>query len=263
MRILISNDDGIYAPGVRALANTLHRSGHAVTVVCPDRERSATGHALTMHKPLRVEAAIEGLFDAGLPAWAVTGTPSDSVKLGLDALLSERPELVVSGINQGPNLGFDVLYSGTVSAAMEGAMEGLPSIAVSLASHRSKDFQPAADFVARLVRAIEPEPFAEPFLLNVNVPPLVAAEIEGVRVCQLGIRRYRDLFEKRVDPRGGVYYWLAGEVLEDEEAQDSDVVAIRERCISLTPLKYNLTYEPGLAALRDRSLEKLLLAWTD
>jgi 5'-nucleotidase len=258
MRILISNDDGIYAPGVRALANTLHRVGHAVTVVCPDRERSATGHALTMHKPLRVERAVEGMFVPGLVAWAVSGTPSDSVKLGLDALVGERPQLVVSGINRGPNLGSDVLYSGTVSAAMEGAMEGLPAIAVSLASRTDSDFQPAADFVARLVEALDVEPFDEPFLLNVNVPGLETGEIEGVRLCRLGIRRYRDLFEKRVDPRGGVYYWLAGEVLEEEEAPDSDVAAIRERCISLTPLRYNLTYEPGFEALRSRPLEKLL-----
>jgi len=258
MRILISNDDGIYAPGVRVLANTLHGAGHAVTVVCPDRERSATGHALTMHKPLRAEPAVEGFFAPGLTAWAVTGTPSDSVKLGLDAIVDGRPDLVVSGINRGPNLGSDVLYSGTVSAAMEGALEGIASIAVSLASHKSLDFQPAADFIARLVAGLEPEPLEAPFLLNVNVPPLPTGELVGVRVCRLGMRRYRDLFERRVDPRGGAYYWLAGEVIEEEAAPDSDVAAIRAGCIALTPLHANLTYEPALAVLRGRNWEKFL-----
>jgi 5'-nucleotidase len=259
MHILISNDDGIYAPGVRVLANTLFEAGYTVTVVCPDRERSATGHALTMHKPLRVEAAVPGFYAEGLVAWAVSGTPSDAVKLGLDALITERPDLVVSGINRGANLGSDVLYSGTVSAAMEGAMEGLPSIAVSLASYDSVDYQPAADFVARFVAVLEREPLQEPFLLNINVPALPTTEMAGVRVTRLGIRRYRDQFEKRHDPRGNVYYWLAGVVIEGEEAPDSDVAALKEGCIAITPLKYNLTYEPALPLLVERNFEKLLI----
>ncbi|MBW4698623.1 MAG: 5'/3'-nucleotidase SurE [Aphanocapsa lilacina HA4352-LM1] len=256
MRILVSNDDGILAQGIRTLANTLHRAGHTVTVVCPDRERSATGHALTMHKPLRAEA-VENLFEPGLAAWAINGTPSDSVKLGLDALLGERPDLVVSGINCGANLGSDVLYSGTVSAAMEGTIEGLPSIAVSLASRSRCDFQPAADFLVRFVRALEVQPLPEAFLLNVNVPALPESEILGARVCRLGMRRYRDQFVKRVDPRGVNYYWLAGEVIESEEAPDSDVVAVGEGCIAITPLKYDLTYEPGIGLLGARQWEKI------
>lgn len=250
MRILISNDDGVYAQGVRVLANTLHTQGHKVTVVCPDRERSATGHALTLHKPLRVEE-IKGLFEPGLPVWATNGTPSDCVKLALDALLGERPDLVVSGINRGPNLGSDVLYSGTVSAAMEGAMEGLASIAVSLASYTLEEYQPAAEFIGRFVNGLGERPFKDVFLLNVNVPPLPGSDIAGIRVCRLGLRRYRDLFEKRVDPRGRTYYWLAGEVIEGGEEPDTDVAAICNNYISLTPLKYNLTYEPALPALED------------
>ncbi len=258
MHILISNDDGIYAPGVRVLANTLDAAGYTVTVVCPDRERSATGHALTMHKPLRVEAAVPGFYADGVAAWAVSGTPSDAVKLGLDALITERPDLIISGINRGANLGSDVLYSGTVSAAMEGAMEGLPSIAVSLASYEIADYQPAADFIARFVTVLEREPLQESFLLNINVPALPTAEIAGVRIARLGIRRYRDQFQKRFDPRGNVYYWLAGIVIEGEEAPDSDVAALKEACIAITPLKYNLTYEPAFVPLTERNFEKLL-----
>ncbi|AGY56508.1 5'/3'-nucleotidase SurE [Gloeobacter kilaueensis] len=257
MRILVSNDDGILAQGIRILANTLFEAGHAVTVVCPDRERSATGHALTMHKPLRAEP-FGDLFAPGLAAWAVNGTPSDSVKLGLDALLGEKPDLVISGINRGPNLGSDVLYSGTVSAAMEGAIEGLPSIAVSLAGRSHLDFLPAARFVCRLVRALSLRPLAETFLLNVNVPALPESEILGSRVCRLGMRRYRDQFIERTDPRGATYYWLAGEVIESAEAADSDVVAVREGYIAITPLKYDLTYEPGLGQLESWDLAKLL-----
>ncbi len=256
MRILVSNDDGIYAPGIRVLANTLHRLGHQVTVVCPDRERSATGHALTMHKPLRVEA-VSDLYDLGLPAWAVTGTPSDSVKLGLDAILDQKPELVVSGINRGANLGSDVLYSGTVSAAMEGAIEGIPSLAVSLVSYQSPEFQPAADFVGRFIEALVARPLSDRFLFNINVPALPSEELLGVRVCRLGMRRYRDQFIKRVDPRGINYYWLAGEVIEDEAAPDTDVTAIREGFIAVTPLKYDLSYEPGLKLLEDWEVEKI------
>ena len=144
MRLLISNDDGIFAPGVRTLANTMNAAGHQVTVVCPDRERSATGHGITLHQPIRANL-VEGVYDEGITAWACSGTPADCVKLALWSLLDEKPDYVLSGINQGANLGTDVLYSGTVSAAMEGIMEGIPSIALSLTSFTLKDFQPAAD----------------------------------------------------------------------------------------------------------------------
>ena len=149
MNILISNDDGIYAPGVRALAEALSDSSHRITGVCPDRERSATGHALTLQEPLRVDQ-ISGVYPAGIEAWACSGTPSDTVKLALDALLSDRPDLVLSGINRGANLGTDVLYSGTVSAAMEGVLEGIPSIAFSLTSFAHLDFSAAANFAKKM-----------------------------------------------------------------------------------------------------------------
>ena len=151
IKILISNDDGIFALGVRTLANTLAEAGYDVTVVCPDRERSATGHGLTLHQPIRAQI-VEDFFNPKITAWSCSGTPSDCVKLALSTLVESPPDFIVSGINHGSNLGTDVLYSGTVSAAMEGIIEGIPSIAMSLASFSSRQFQPGADFAVRLIK---------------------------------------------------------------------------------------------------------------
>lgn len=258
MKLLISNDDGIFALGVRSLANGLAEAGHDVTVVCPDRERSATGHGLTLHQPIRAEI-VESIFHPSIKAWACSGTPSDCVKLALWALLDSSPDFVLSGINQGSNLGTDVLYSGTVSAAMEGVIEGIPSIALSLTSFSSKEFQPAVTFAKTLLAQLATEPVPELMLLNVNVPAVKLEEIAGVAIARQGVRRYIDVFEKRVDPRGKTYYWLAGELLEDVEPEEglnlsqdipTDVQAIRNNFITVTPLQYNLTYAAGLNPLQ-------------
>jgi 5'-nucleotidase len=272
MRLLISNDDGIFASGIHVLANTLAGAGHEVTVVCPDQERSATGHGLTLHDPIRAEA-IEGIFTPEVKAWACSGTPADCVKLALGAILETPPDMVLSGINQGANLGTDVLYSGTVSAAMEGVIEGIPAIALSLTSFAYKNFQPAADFAQSLLETLGHHPLPMPMLLNINIPPVASEGIKGAVLARQGIRRYFDMFEKRVDPRGKTYYWLAGEVLEDiEDIPDgyqavaqhlqqlpyfqglrdmpTDVRAIREHWITVTPLQYNLTSSLGLIALQ-------------
>lgn len=261
MNLLISNDDGIYSLGVRALANQLAQAGHTVTVVCPDRERSATGHGLTLHQPIRA-SLVESVFHPSVQAWACSGTPADCVKLALWALLDQKPDLVLSGINHGANLGTDVLYSGTVSAAMEGLVEGISAIAFSLTSFTSCEFAPAAQFAQTLVAQLEAHPLPEHLLLNVNVPAVSDSAIVGVAVTRQGIRRYVDVFEKRVDPRGKTYYWLAGELLEDvEESPDfaeyamTDVQAIRENLITVTPLQYNLTSQRGLVDLQSWSLE--------
>jgi 5'-nucleotidase len=276
MKLLISNDDGIFAMGIRTLANTMAAAGHDVTVVCPDRERSATGHGLTIHDPLRVQA-IDSMFHPQVRAWACSGTPSDCVKLGLGALLERPPDMVLSGINHGANLGSDVLYSGTVSAAMEGAIEGIPAIAFSLTSSAATEFQPAADFAVKLVTHLAAHPMPRPTLLSVNVPAIAPDQFAGVAVTRQGIRRYLDWFEKREDPRGKTYYWLAGEVIEDvdetglESAEvlglqaagadlswyqtmKTDVAASRENWITITPLQYNLTCVSGLAAMRQWQL---------
>lgn len=258
MKILIGNDDGIFAQGIRSLANALAVDGHEVTVVCPDRERSATGHGLTLHQPIRAEI-VESIFHSSVKAWACSGTPSDCVKLALFALLDNRPDLVLSGINHGPNLGTDVLYSGTVSAAMEGSMENIPSIAFSLASFTSREFEVAANFAKVLVKRLEEKPLPDVMLLNVNVPAVKQKEIAGVAIARQGIRRYIDIFEKRADPRGKTYYWLAGELLEEvEQVADptlpphipTDVQAISNNYITITPLQYNLTYVKNLENLQ-------------
>jgi len=249
MNLLISNDDGIFAIGLRTLANTLAAAGHQVTVVCPDRERSATGHGLTLHTPIRAEI-VDSIFHPGVTAWSCSGTPADCVKFALSAVLKDRPDLVLSGINHGSNLGSDVLYSGTVSAAMEGALEGITSIAISLASYTSQSFQPAADFALSLVGRLTENPLPQAALLNVNVPPVTADRIAGVAIARQGLRRYIETFQKRLDPRGKSYYWLTGEVIEDiKQPSDlhlgqpipTDVEAIKDNYITIVPLQYNLT----------------------
>lgn len=260
LNILISNDDGIFALGVRTLANTLASAGHKVTVVCPDRERSATGHGLTLHQPIRAEK-VNSVFDHNVNAWSCSGTPADCVKFALSAVLTRRPNLVFSGINHGPNLGTDVLYSGTVSAAMEGALEGIPSVAFSLASFTTFEFQPAANFALKLISHLATAELAHSPLLSVNIPPVRETEITGVLVTRQGLRRYIEKFEQRLDPRGKSYYWLAGEIVEDvEQPEDinlpphilTDVQAIRDRYITITPLQYNLTDAKIVKQLYDK-----------
>jgi 5'-nucleotidase len=249
MKILISNDDGIFALGIRTLANTIASQGHQVTVVAPDRERSATGHGLTLHQPIRAQK-IEGVFQPEVTVWSCSGTPSDCVKLGLSAILKEQPDFVLSGINHGSNLGTDILYSGTVSAAMEGSIDGITSIAFSLASFTSVEFQPAANFALTLINQLTQNPLSEATLLNVNIPPVAETDIKGVKITRQGIRRYIENFQERIDPRGKSYYWLAGELVEELEQPEhiylppdlpTDVQAIKENYITMTPLQYNLT----------------------
>jgi 5'-nucleotidase len=246
LRILISNDDGVFADGIRTLAAEAARRGHQVTVVCPDQERSATGHGLTLQTPLRAERADE-LFADGVKAWACSGTPSDCVKLALFALLDEWPDLVLSGINHGPNLGTDVLYSGTVSAAMEGTIEGLHALAVSSADFQWRHFQPAATLALDVAERLLQRGWPEGMLLNLNVPPLPADQLGPVRWCRKAVRRYTDQFDQRVDPRGRTYYWLAGEVVNDleaavagPEAWPTDVAHVNGGGVALTPLQPEL-----------------------
>jgi 5'-nucleotidase len=238
MRILVSNDDGIWAPGIRVLAERLSRD-HEIYVVAPDRERSATGHALTLHKPLRVE---ESEIDPKIKgSWWTTGTPSDCVKFAVGCLLKDNPpDLVISGINSQPNLGGEILYSGTVSAAMEGCFLDIPSIAVSIGAGGHRHYDLAAEFISRLIMNIS-IPQSGHLFLNVNVPNVPASAIAGVRVTKLGVRAYKDYFEKRVDPRGKTYYWLAGEVIEEGEEEGTDCWCMSHKIISITPIKFDMT----------------------
>ncbi len=255
LRILISNDDGVFADGIQALAAEAVGRGHTVTVVCPDRERSATGHGLTLQTPLRAERADE-LFAAGVTAWACSGTPSDCVKLALFRLLEQPPDLVLSGINHGPNLGTDVLYSGTVSAAMEGTIEGLPALAVSSADFHWRRFEAAAALALDVAERMQAAGWPEGLLLNLNVPPRPAADLAPLRWCRTAVRRYIDQFEKRTDPRGRTYYWLAGEVVDDLEGTGAgpaewptDVAWVQQGGPSLTPLQPELFWRGAVVSL--------------
>ncbi len=260
--ILITNDDGIYAEGIQSLSQCLIESdgNYKLSIVAPDRERSAIGHAITMHRPLRVDE-IRYSHNPELTGWCVDGTPSDSVKLALEAILEEKPDLVISGINRGSNLGTDVLYSGTVSAAVEGLILGIPSIAVSLTGSGNGDgFNFAARFVCGLIPRLLESNMPASTLININAPP-EPDTIKGARVTRLGKRRYRNAFEKRFDPRGRIYYWLAGELVEDDpEDEDSDTKAIREGYISVTPIHFPLTNDEMMPELKN-ILEKLPLKY--
>jgi len=248
MRILISNDDGIQAAGIRTLAARLAYD-HEVYVIAPERERSATGHALTLHKPLRLEEVNLGFKVAR--AWETTGTPSDCVKIGLSEILQEKPDLVISGINNGPNLGADVLYSGTVSAAMEGAVLGYPSVAISLNNGNDglADYTFAADFMAKFLPKIKEINFPKKTILNINIPAIPTADISGIQITRLGTRMYTDSYEKRVDPRGKTYYWLAGEVIQKIEEEGTDITAIRNNKISITPVTFEMTHKSVMPEL--------------
>jgi 5'-nucleotidase len=255
LRILISNDDGVFADGIRTLAAAAAARGHAVTVVCPDQERSATGHGLTLQTPLRAEPA-DALFAPGVRAWACSGTPSDCVKLALFHLLAEPPDLVLSGINHGPNLGSDVFYSGTVSAAMEGTLEGLPALAVSSACFQWRQFEPAAGLALDVAEQTLAAGWPPGLLLNLNVPARPADALAPLRWCRPGQRRYVDLFDQRTDPRGRTYYWLAGEVVTDLESAGAgpadwptDVAQVHHGGAALTPLQPDLFWRGGLTAL--------------
>lgn len=243
MNILISNDDGIAANGIRVLTDELSKK-HNVYVVAPDRERSAAGHSLTLHTPLRVEE----LEDAKIGAkrtWVTTGTPGDCVKIAISAILGkdEQPDVVISGINHGPNLGADILYSGTVSCAMEGAMLGVPSIAVSLASMNANydDFKYCAHFTSLLLDKLKGFNFPPKSILNVNVPLLPEEDIAGVAITELGRKMFTDAYEKRIDPRGKVYYWMAGELINEPQDSVTDIAAVRNNKISITPVTYEMT----------------------
>lgn len=249
MRILLTNDDGIGAPGIQELWKSLAELGE-VTVVAPTSERSAMSHAITVHHPIRVD---EYCIDhPRICGWRIDGTPTDCVKIAVEALLDTAPDIIVSGINHGPNLGTDVLYSGTVSAAIEGSMYGLPAVAISLNSWKSHDFAPAAAFARRIVASVLENGTLPPqTLLNVNVPAIPAEEIRGVRITQLGVVQYANIFERRFDPRGRTYYWMGGKTVDSENSPDSDVTAVKEGYISVTPIHFDLTNYGLINTLKD------------
>lgn len=237
VKILLSNDDGINAPGLAALYEEMKKVGDIV-VVAPDSEKSAVGHAITLSDPLRVWNFKKNNEFFG---FAVNGTPADCVKIAYWALLDEKPDLVVSGINLGSNTGINAIYSGTVSAATEGTILEVPSFAISLTTFKEPDFSFAAKFARKLSGYILERGLPVGTLLNVNVPPIKEAEIEGIKITRQGRSNYLERFDKRVDPQNRVYYWLTGKKVQLEDDGDVDDNAILNKRVSITPLHYDLT----------------------
>ncbi|MDA8363655.1 MAG: 5'/3'-nucleotidase SurE [Gammaproteobacteria bacterium] len=233
MRILLSNDDGYFAPGLACLAEVL-RPMAQVDVVAPERDRSGASNSLTLTSPLRVHQAGNGFR-------YVDGTPTDCVHLAITGLLEREPDIVVSGINHGANLGDDVIYSGTVAAAMEGRFLGLPAIAVSVAGRSGNNFPTAARVVVRLLRQLQREPLPADTILNVNVPDVPAEQIAGYEATRLGRRHKAEAVIRSADPHGNPIYWVGAPGSEADAGPGTDFHAIRRNCVSITPLQVDLT----------------------
>jgi 5'-nucleotidase len=237
MRFLLTNDDGIYAKGLSALYDELSREADCL-IVAPEIEQSAVGHAITISRPLMVRRATKNGKFLG---YAVYGTPADCVKIGIKELAEKPVDMVVSGINRGSNAGINVLYSGTVSAATEAAIMGVPSLAISLDTHKEADFTYAAKFARKMTRLILSSPELKGSAINVNIPCLPAGQIKGVVVVRQGKSNIIETFEKRVDPRENTYYWISGDSVSGGEAKDTDVAALASGFITITPIQYDLT----------------------
>lgn len=240
MRILLSNDDGVHAPGLKILYEELKKIGR-VKVVAPLEEKSTTGHSLTLHKPLRI-------IEMGPDFYGVSGSPADCVYIGIKQVMKEMPDLVVSGINRGANLGQDVYYSGTVSAAREGCMLGLPAYAVSLnvdfKSQKTEDklnYRTAAKMTVKIIKDYQTRQFPKFTLLNINVPDLPLARIKGVRPARQGFRHYSGSVLKRTDHRGKPYFWVGGQYLGFEPEPNTDCVIVDKGFVAITPLKLDVT----------------------
>lgn len=246
MKILLTNDDGIYAKGLLALYNELSRD-FDVDIVAPESEMSAVGHAITLSSPLRVRKVYRNDSFFG---YGVTGTPADCVKIAVQELLDTRPDIIISGINRGANVGVNVLYSGTVSAATEGAFFGIKSAAISLSLCQDPDYNFAARFSRVVISYMDQNNLRKGVALNVNIPALSAERIRGVALTRQGLGRFKESFERRVDPRGNVYYWLLGETPLEENAPDTDANALKNDMITITPVSYDLTSKEELNRLR-------------
>jgi 5'-nucleotidase len=246
MRILLTNDDGVDSPGLFALKQAL-ADDHEVTILAPDRNWSISGHQRTMDRPLRV---VEVKLPDGSLAYATDGTPSDCVALAALGFLEQVPELVVSGINSGNNLGDDITYSGTVAAAMEGIINGMPAIAASMSTDPDWPVDVGAAFIKRLVEQIALRGLDKDILLNVNIPNLPHDDIKGVKIARLGKRIYQDQLIAREDPRGRKYYWMGGNSFHDEIEEGTDVAAIQEGYVAVTPIHLDLTNHSLLDKLR-------------
>jgi 5'-nucleotidase len=253
LRVLICNDDGINAEGIFALTQEMKKVAE-VTVVAPDKQQSAVGHAITVNYPLR---AVPYHKNNDFFGYAVEGTPADCVKLGVRFLMKEKPDLVMSGINHGSNTAINIIYSGTVSAATEGMILGIPSIAVSLTAYQNLDFSYAAKFSARLALMVAEKGLPPRTLLNVNIPNVPESEIKGVMITKQGISVWNDRFDVRRDPANREYFWLTGSMNVMDTEEDADQIAIKNNYVSVTPVKYDLTDRDLFEEMKNWGIEKL------
>jgi 5'-nucleotidase len=240
--ILVANDDGVYSDGIRTLAKHLKELGRVV-VVAPDQQKSATSHSITLHRPLRVRRISADVY-------SVDGTPTDCINLGINEILKQLPDLIVSGINRGANLGDDAHYSGTVSAAMEGGILGVRAIAISVVARQRIAYKPAASFCTRLAKKVLKDGLPKGIILNVNVPNLPTSKIKGYQFTKQGKRNYGDIIVEKIDPRGQKYYWIGGDETGFVDIPDSDCNVVAEGKISITPIRVNLTDASALKRLK-------------
>ncbi len=252
MKILLCNDDGIHAPGISELHNSIGHLGD-LHVVAPDRERSAAGHAITLTDPIKAFAVNKNNQPFGT---AVEGTPADCVKLGLCLLHKDSPpDLVVSGINLGSNTGISVLYSGTVSAASEAVILGIPGIAISLCTFQNPYWETAAKVAAEIVEKVAKNPLPDGTLLNVNIPNIPLNELKGMKAARMGRSRFVEKFTTHLDPRGNHYYWLDGELDLLDDSPDTDVCVVRDGYVALTPIHIDLTARKDMAQVKTWNVE--------
>lgn len=254
MRFLLTNDDGIYAQGLASIKQALEEIGE-VMVIAPVTEQSAVGHAITISDPLKV---IPIHRSGQFYGYGITGSPADCVKLGVSCIMEQPPDLVVSGINRGENVGINVLYSGTVSAATEALILGYTGIALSVDNYLAPDYRGASVFGARLASTLASRPLATPVALNVNCPSGPISEVRGVRITRQGDSRIVDSFVRRESPRGTVYYWQGGLTKVMDESEDTDAVCLRNRMVSITPISYRLGKDPHAKELRELDLEAMI-----
>ena len=236
--ILITNDDGVTAPGIRNLVEAVKDLGKII-VVAPDKAQSGMGHAITIGHPLRMNKV--DIFE-GIEAWQISGTPVDCVKLAVDKILHGKPDLCLSGINHGANHSINVIYSGTMSAAMEASIESIPSIGFSLLDYSYEaDFTTARHYVRQIVSSLLNKKLDKHFLLNVNIPSVALELVKGVKVCRQAYAKYQEDFEERKDPHGKKYYWLTGEFINFDKGKDTDVWALNNNYVSVVPVQFDLT----------------------
>lgn len=246
--ILISNDDGIEAPGLKALVESVQDLG-TITVVAPDSPQSGMGHAITVSEPLRLEEVQE--FGPSITAYRSNGTPADCVKLAVSIILHQKPDIIISGINHGSNSSINAIYSGTVSAAMEGVIEGIPAAAFSLLDYSFKaDMQSAKPYTRQITQQLLQHKLPTGVLLNVNIPATKQGNpIAGVKVCRQAHAKWQENFDEREDPTGRKYYWLVGNFVNYDEGQDTDEYALRHNYVAVTPIQYDLTAYQSLSQL--------------